>query len=198
MRIEPMQVSDAWVCSPQLFADSRGQFLEWFRGDELAVVTGRDFVTVQANHSLSRRGVIRGLHFADVPPGQAKYVYCTAGSVLDVVVDVRVGSATFGQVDSVVLDDVDRRGVFISEGLGHAFCALSDDSSVTYLVSTGYDPAAERTVSPLDPELALPWPTDLGELVLSDKDVAGPTVAAALEQGILPTMAACQARYAVR
>jgi dTDP-4-dehydrorhamnose 3,5-epimerase len=196
MQIEPMTMPDAWVCSPRVFGDDRGDFLEWFRADTLAEAIGRRFDVIQANHSVSRRGVVRGLHYADVPPGQAKYVYCPVGAVLDVIVDLRVGSATFGAVDSVVLDDVDRRGVFISEGLGHAFMALRDDSSVTYLVSTAYNPSIERTISPTDPALGLPWPDDVGELVLSDKDVDGPSLEAALAQGILPTMADCQARYA--
>jgi dTDP-4-dehydrorhamnose 3,5-epimerase len=196
MEISAMTIADAWVCSPRSFADSRGSFLEWFRGDLLTEVTGRRFGVIQANHSVSRRGVVRGLHFADVPLGQAKYVYCPTGAVLDIVVDLRVGSPTFGVVDAVVLDDVSHRAVFISEGLGHAFCALREDSSVSYLVSTAYDPLSERTITPVDPELALPWPTDIGPLVMSDKDVAGPTLAAAMSAGLLPTMAACQERYA--
>ena len=196
MQIEPMAVPDAWLCTPRVFGDDRGTFLEWFRGDALAAVTGRRFDVLQANHSISRRGTVRGLHFADVPPGQAKYVYCPSGAILDVVVDLRTGSPTFGAVDSVVLDSVDRRGVFISEGLGHAFCALADDTAVTYLVSTTYDPAVERTVSPTDPALALPWPTDLGELTLSAKDVEGPTLAEAERLGLLPSLSACRAHYA--
>jgi dTDP-4-dehydrorhamnose 3,5-epimerase len=196
MIIEPMGVPDAWVCSPRVLGDERGEFLEWFRGDALAAATGRRFTVMQANHSTSKRGVVRGVHFADVPPGQAKFVYCPVGAVLDVVVDLRVGSPTFGAVDSVVLDDIDRRAAFISEGLGHAFCALRDDTSVTYLVSSVYDPVGERTVSPLDQTLDLPWPTDLGELLMSDKDLAAPSLDDAVQQGILPSYDACRARYA--
>jgi dTDP-4-dehydrorhamnose 3,5-epimerase len=194
--IEQLSVPDAWVCTPVVRADDRGAFVEWFRGDLLAAATGRRFEIVQANHSVSKRGVVRGVHFADVPPGQAKFVYCPHGAFLDIVVDLRVGSPTFGTVDSVVIDDVDRRAVFIAEGLGHVLCALQDGSSANYLVSTAYNPAAERTVSPLDPALALPLPTDLGELLLSDKDVAAPTLNQAQEQGILPTDERCRARYA--
>lgn len=196
MTIEPMAVPGAWVCTPQLHPDSRGTFLEWFRLPRLAEATGRRLEVAQANHSVSRRGVVRGLHFADVPPGQAKLVYCPAGAVLDVVVDLRVGSPTFGAADSVVLDDVERRAVFVAEGLGHGFCALSDDSAVTYLVSTTYGEAAEHGVSPLDPALDLPWPVPPAELVLSDKDAAAPTLDAAREAGILPSYDACLARYA--
>jgi dTDP-4-dehydrorhamnose 3,5-epimerase len=196
MKIEPLAVPDAWLCTPQVHGDDRGMFLEWYRGDKLAEVTGRRFDIVQANHSRSKRGVVRGLHYADVPPGQAKFVYCPSGSVLDVIVDLRVGSPTFGAVDSVVLDDVDRRAVFIAEGLGHAFCALADDTSLTYLVSSVYNPAIERTVSPADAELALPWPIADAELELSDKDRDAPTLAAAIDAGELPTYDACRAAYA--
>jgi dTDP-4-dehydrorhamnose 3,5-epimerase len=165
--------------------------LEWFRSDIIAAATGYQFGVVQANHSVSRRGVVRGIHFSDVPPGQAKFVYCPVGSVLDVVVDVRVGSPTFGAVESVVLDDRDRRAVLLAPGLGHAFCAIHDLSSVNYLVTAAYDPDRERTVSPLDPALAVPWPVDPSQLLLSDKDAAGPSLAEAERLGILPRYEHC-------
>ncbi len=139
--------------------------------------------------------MLRGIHFADVPPGQAKYVTCARGAALDVAVDIRVGSPTFGQWDTVLLDDVDRRAIYLSEGLGHAFVSLADNSSVTYLVSTGYSPGREFGIHPMDPELDLPWPADV-EVELSGKDQAAPTLAQAQEQGLLPTMEQCAARYA--
>ncbi|MDT7802130.1 MAG: 5-epimerase, partial [Actinomycetota bacterium] len=119
--------------------------------------------------------------------GQAKYVYCPRGAVLDLVVDLRVGSPTFGRHAAVRLDDVTRTGVFVSEGLGHAFCALTDDADVTYLLSTTYDPGAEHGVNPLDPDLALPWPDDVGELLLSDKDRGAPGLIEARDAGALPS-----------
>jgi dTDP-4-dehydrorhamnose 3,5-epimerase len=195
MKVEPLDVPDAWVCTPAVFGDDRGVFLEWFRADALAEATGRTFTVMQANHSTSRRGAVRGVHFADLPPGQAKYVYCPRGAVLDVIVDLRVGSPSFGRSTSVVLDDVDRRGVFLSEGLGHAFCALANDTSVTYLVSTVYNPAAEHGVHPLDADLALSWPGD-ADVVLSAKDAAAPTLAEANSSGLLPAYADCRERYA--
>lgn len=198
VQVAGLAVRDAWVVTPDVFADDRGAFTEWFRTDRLREAIGRDFEVAQANHSVSHRGVLRGLHFADVPPGQAKLVYCPSGAALDVVVDIRVGSPTFGRAEAVVLDDVDRRAVFISEGLGHAFCALRDDTSVTYLLSTAYDPSVEHAVAATDPALALPWPTDLGELILSPRDRAAPTLAAAAEQGLLPSYDDCRARYAAQ
>ena len=196
MDIAPLSIAGAWVCQPRVHGDDRGAFLEWFRGDTLAAATGREFVPIQANHSVSRRGVVRGVHFADVPPGQAKYVYCPVGALLDVVVDLRVGSPTFGAVESIVLDDVERQAVFIGEGLGHAFCALRDGTAAAYLVSAVYNPAAERTITPLDPELGIPWPSDVGSLVLSDKDTAGPTLSAARDAGVLPSYDDCLRHYA--
>ena len=106
---------------------------------------------------MSRRGVIRGIHFADVPPGQAKYVTCVRGAILDVVVDLRAGSPTFGQWVAVRLDER-RRAVFLAEGLGHAFMALSDQATVLYLCSTPYAPGREHGVHPLDPEIGIDWP----------------------------------------
>jgi dTDP-4-dehydrorhamnose 3,5-epimerase len=165
--------------------DDRGTFLETFRANDFADAVGHSLNLAQANCSISRRGVIRGVHYSDVPPGQAKYVTCVSGEVLDVVVDVRVGSPTFGRWTSVTLNDVERRAVYIAEGLGHAFMALSESATVLYLCSTPYRPGAEHGVNPLDPKLAIEWPTQK-ELVLSDKDRAALNLADARDQGLLP------------
>ena len=194
--ISPLEIADAYVCTPRQFGDDRGTFLEWFRADRLAEVTGRSFTPVQANHSVSRRGSLRGVHFADVPPGQAKYVYCPQGAVLDIAVDLRTGSPSYGKHAVVRLDDVDRRGVFLSEGLGHAFLALTEQAHVTYLVSTTYNPAVEHAVHPQDPDLALPWPIDEVDVVLSEKDASAPRLAEVEADGLLPKYDACQSWYA--
>ena len=195
MEIRELAVPDAYALDLVPHGDARGRFTEWYKADVLAGATGFGLSLAQANHSVSARGVLRGVHFALVPPGQAKYVYCPAGRVLDVVVDVRVGSPTFGVCDSVVLDSEQPRAVYLAEGLGHAFLSLADGSSVTYLVSSGYDPGREFGISPVDPALDLPWPDDV-EFELSAKDLAAPTLEQAREQGLLPTMEQCQARYA--
>lgn len=197
MEIRQLAVPDAYVLDLVTHGDARGRFTEWYRADVLAGAAGSGLPLAQANHSVSARGVLRGVHFALVPPGQAKYVYCPAGRVLDVVVDVRVGSPTFGAHDTVVLDGEQPRAVYLAEGLGHAFLSLADGSSVTYLVSSGYDPAREFGVFPLDPELDLPWPRDLA-FELSAKDQQAPTLAEARERGLLPTIEQCRARYAER
>lgn len=195
MQIRELAVPDSYLLDLVPHGDSRGRFVEWYRADVLAEVTGFGLTLAQANHSVSARGVLRGVHVAQVPPGQAKYVYCPAGRVLDVVVDLRIGSPSFGVHDAVVLDSGQPRAVYLSEGLGHAFVSLADGSSVTYLVSTGYSPGREFGIDPMDPELDLPWPGDLG-FELSAKDRAAPTLAEARELGLLPTMAQCSARYA--
>jgi dTDP-4-dehydrorhamnose 3,5-epimerase len=194
VQVRELKISDAWEFSPRVFGDDRGAFLEWFKADAFLEAVGHPLTLAQANHSVSRRGVLRGVHFATVPPSQAKYVYCPRGAVLDVIIDIRVGSPTFGEWDAVQLDDVDRRAVYLAEGLGHAFMALQDDTTVTYLCSTGYAPTREFGTHPLDPALGLPWPDGI-EAVLSDKDAAAPTLAEAAEQGLLPTYADCQAFY---
>jgi dTDP-4-dehydrorhamnose 3,5-epimerase len=195
VEIRELAVPDSYVLDLVSHGDTRGRFTEWYRADVLSQAMGHPLTLAQANHSVSSRGSLRGVHFALVPPGQAKYVYCPAGKVLDVVVDVRVGSPTFGVHDAVLLDSEQPRAVYLAEGLGHAFLALEDRSSVTYLVSSGYDPSREFGVSPLDPELDLPWPSDV-EPELSAKDRDAPTLAEAREQGLLPTMEECAARYA--
>ena len=187
-------VPGAWVHEPKVFTDTRGGFHEWFRGDEFAAVTGRALRLAQANCSVSVRGTVRGVHFADVPPGQAKYVTCVRGAVLDVVVDVRVGSPTFGAWEGVRLDDVDHAALFVSEGLGHAFMALTDDATVVYLCSEGYAPAREQAIDALDPELGIRWPEGSRRL-LSDKDAQAPTLAQAKERGLLPSYEECLAWY---
>lgn len=194
MDVAPLGIPGAWIVTPRAFADDRGVFLEWYAAETVAGALGYPLTVAQANHSVSRRGVLRGLHYADVPPGQAKYVYCSAGAVLDVAVDLRVGSPTYGRCDSVRLDDVDRRAVYLAEGLGHAFLALTDDASVSYLCSTAYNPAREHAVHPLDPALALPWPAGITPL-LSAKDAAAPTLAQAAAAGALPGYASCLAYY---
>jgi dTDP-4-dehydrorhamnose 3,5-epimerase len=195
VEIRELAVPDSYVLDLVPHGDPRGRFTEWYKADVLAGATGFGLTLAQANHSVSARGVLRGVHFALVPPGQAKYVYCPSGRVLDVVVDIRVGSSTFGVHDSVVLDSEQPRAVYLAEGLGHAFVSLADGSSVTYLVSTGYSPGREFGISPFDPELDLPWPGDV-EFELSAKDTEAPTLADAKEQGLLPTMEECAARYA--
>jgi dTDP-4-dehydrorhamnose 3,5-epimerase len=191
VQVRPLAVAGAFEITPVQHGDPRGVFLEWFKATAFREAVGHDLDLAQANCSVSAAGVLRGIHFSDVPPGQAKYVTCVSGAVLDVVVDIRVGSPTFGQWDSVLLDDTDRRGIYLGEGLGHAFMSLADGSTVVYLCSTGYAPGREHGIHPLDPAIAIPWPTaarDGSPLtpLLSDKDAVAPTLAEARDSGALP------------
>jgi dTDP-4-dehydrorhamnose 3,5-epimerase len=193
--VEPLGIEGAWVFTPRLHHDDRGSFAEAFRGAEFAADLGYRLEVAQVNCSVSRRGVIRGIHYSDVPPGQAKYVTCVAGAVLDVVVDLRAGSPGFGKWEAVRLDDTARTAVFLSEGLGHAFIALTDQATVLYLCSTPYAPGREHGVHPLDPALGIAWPLNEldGAPVLSQKDEAAPGLEEALRAGQLPRYDDCTA-----
>ena len=195
MQIRELSIPDSYEITPILRGDDRGVFLEWYRFDLLEQTIGHPLILRQANTSVSRRGVVRGVHFADLPPGQAKYVTATRGAVLDYVIDIRVGSPTYGQWDSVRLDDVDRRAIYLGEGLGHAFVALTDGTVVNYLVNSVFNATAEHGITPVDPEIGLRYPKEAGELVLSEKDIAAPTLTEARERGLLPTWDDCQALY---
>lgn len=197
MTYRELRVPGAWEITPVLHGDPRGVFLEWFQGAPFAAAAGHPLTLAQANMSVSAAGVLRGIHFADVPPGQAKYVTCVKGAVLDVVVDIRTGSPTYGTWDAVLLDDADRRAIYLSEGLGHAFLSLEDGSTVVYLCSTPYAPGREHGIHPLDPAVGIEWPTTARDgspltVQLSAKDEAAPLLADAAEQGLLPTWAAVQ------
>jgi dTDP-4-dehydrorhamnose 3,5-epimerase len=193
--MKALDIDGAWLFTPQIHGDRRGSFLEWFRDAEFSADVGHRMDLAQANCSVSRRGVVRGIHFSDVPPGQAKYVTCASGAIIDVVVDLRVGSPSFGRWQAVRLDDESRNALYIGEGLGHAFTALSDQATVLYLCSTPYAPAREHGVHPLDPAIGIEWPDDV-DTVLSDKDAAAPSLAEAQAEALLPDYAACQAYLA--
>ncbi len=185
MQIRQLDIAGAWEITPQLHADARGLFFEWLTDRGFTSFAGHRLDVRQANCSVSAAGVLRGLHFAQLPPSQAKYVTCLSGSVFDVVVDIRLGSPTFGHWDSVLLDDRDRRSVYLSEGLAHGFFALQDNSSVMYLCSAEYNPQREHTIAATDPALAIDWPTK-HRLVLSDRDAAAPTLDEVRAAGLLP------------
>jgi dTDP-4-dehydrorhamnose 3,5-epimerase len=196
VQIRELKIPDSYEITPKQFGDDRGVFLEWYRFDRLEETIGHSIDLRQANTSVSKRGVVRGIHFADVPRGQAKYVTATHGAVLDYVIDIRVGSPTFGQWDSVLLDGVDRRAIYLAEGLGHAFVALTDDATVSYLVTDIFDAEREHGIDPLDPEIGLVFPPEAGEALLSPKDTAAPGLSEAADAGLLPTWDDMRAFYA--
>lgn len=195
MQVRQLGISGAVEFTPKSFPDHRGLFVAPFQEAVLVEAVGHPLRIAQSNHSVSARGVIRGVHFADVPPGQAKYVYCPTGALLDVVVDIRVGSPTFGRWETVRLDSTDYRALYLAEGLGHAFLSLAEDTVIAYLCSTPYSPTAEHGINPLDPELGLPWDALDGEPILSAKDRDAPGLAEAADKGLLPRYADCVAHY---
>ncbi|MGN6334857.1 dTDP-4-dehydrorhamnose 3,5-epimerase [Mycobacterium sp.] len=194
MGVRELKIPGAWEITPTVHGDSRGHFFEWLTDKGFTSFAGHRLDVRQANCSVSSAGVLRGLHFAEVPPSQAKYVTCVRGSVFDVVVDIRVGSPTFGQWDSVLLDDSDHRTIYLSEGLGHGFLALQDNSTVMYLCSTEYNPQREHTICATDPALAIDWPlVDGAAPNLSDRDAAAPSLEEVRASGLLPTWDETQA-----
>ncbi|MCP2031665.1 dTDP-4-dehydrorhamnose 3,5-epimerase [Okibacterium sp. HSC-33S16] len=195
MQIRELKIPDSYEITPQQFGDDRGTFLEWYRFDKLEEATGRSIQLAQSNTSVSKRGSVRGIHFADVPPSQAKYVTATHGAVLDYVVDIRVGSPTFGEWDSVLLDDIERKAIFLSEGLGHCFVALTEGATVTYLVSDVYRPDREHGINPLDAEIGLVFPAEAGAPLLSAKDTDAPGLIEAAADGLLPEWDVSRAYY---
>ena len=196
MQIRELSIPDAYEISPVQHADDRGLFFEFYRFDRLEEAVGHPLDLKQGNTSVSRRGSVRGIHFADIPPSQAKYVMAPRGAVLDFVIDIRVGSPTFGRWDSVLLDDTDRRAIYVAEGLGHCFVALTDDATVSYLVTDVYNPGREHGINPLDAEIALEFPVPAEELLLSPKDTEAPGLSEARDAGLLPTWDAARAFYA--
>ncbi|MCH9815698.1 MAG: dTDP-4-dehydrorhamnose 3,5-epimerase [Actinomycetia bacterium] len=186
MDITPLSIEGAWAITPKQHGDDRGVFLEVFKQTRFHESVGHDLSLAQANCSVSAAGTVRGIHFADLPPGQAKYITCLSGAVLDVIVDIRVGSPTFGEWTSVVLDTKHRRSVYLSEGLGHGFAALESGATVMYLCSAQYSPTGEHEINPLDPALGIDWQVPAADVALSSKDAAAPSLAEAAAQGLLP------------
>ncbi|MFF4508466.1 dTDP-4-dehydrorhamnose 3,5-epimerase family protein [Streptomyces sp. NPDC001401] len=186
MKVRELAVAGALEFTPDVFPDERGYFLSPFQQPAFSEATGNArFPVTQTNHSRSRRGVVRGVHYTLTPPGCAKYVYCPKGSALDIVVDIRVGSPTFGRWDAVLMDQNDFRAMYFPVGLGHAFIALEDDTVMSYMVTASYVPAHELAISVTDPALDLPVPQDITPLY-SERDTVAPTLAEAAEQGLLP------------
>lgn len=190
MEFRALTIPDAFEVTAPQFPDSRGLFTAPFVLSSFAEHTGRGFTVRQTNVSVSRAGAFRGIHYADVPPSQAKYVTALSGSLIDFVIDLREGSPTFGTWDSVLLDTVDRRAVFLPEGLGHALFALEDDSTALYLCNEGFAPEREHGINPLDPDIALTLPDGIPPII-SAKDAEAPLLASVVGTGTLPSYDDC-------
>ncbi|GAA3031817.1 dTDP-4-dehydrorhamnose 3,5-epimerase [Streptosporangium longisporum] len=194
MKIHQLEVEDSFLITPEVFADRRGTFLEMFNQPAFREAIGHPLSVAQVNCSVSRRGTIRGVH-ATALPGQARYVACAQGAIVDIVVDIRVGSPTYGRHVAVQLSADNRHALYLAEGLAHGFAPLTEHATVVYLCSSNWSPGTEIQINPLDAELALPWPRE-HELLLSDKDRDAPSLRECAERGLLPAYADCKARYA--
>ncbi|KPI16418.1 dTDP-4-dehydrorhamnose 3,5-epimerase [Actinobacteria bacterium OK006] len=194
MAIEEMKVRDAFRITPSQLPDNRGLFFEAWRLGGLTAASGQPFTVRQVNFSVSRRNTLRGIHGTTLPPGQAKLVTCVRGAALDVVVDLRVGSPTFGMFDTTLQEAGSGIGVYLADGLGHAFLALSDDTCMNYLCSEEYVPGTMVDIQALDPDIGIPWNTT-GQLIRSDKDTHAPSLSEAAARGLLPTYEQALASY---
>lgn len=170
MKVTIADIPGVLIIEPRTVPDARGYFGETFRADRYATM-GIDDVFVQDNLSVSQHGVLRGLHFQH-PRGQAKLVYALRGEVFDVVVDVRLGSATFGRAVSTNLSEENHRQIFVPVGFAHGFVVLSDDALVAYKCTDYWSPQTERSLRWDDPDLDIEWP--IARPVVSPKDAAAP------------------------
>jgi dTDP-4-dehydrorhamnose 3,5-epimerase len=169
----PTKLIGPVLLAPVVHGDERGFFLESYRASVLAELGVLDDF-VQDNHSRSRHGIVRGMHFQ---PGQAKLVRCVRGAILDVLVDIRPGSAQFGQWEGFRLDDTDHHELYVPDGFAHGFCVLSDLADVTYKISSYYDPATEGGFAYDDPAVGIEWPEVDGGHLVSDRDRNAPSLA---------------------
>lgn len=173
MRLLDTRLDGLVHLQPDVHGDERGFFVESYRANVWAQ-HGIGDTFVQDNHSRSRRGVLRGMHFS-IGAGQAKLVRCARGQILDVAVDLRRASPTYGEWESFELDDEDGRQLYIPVGFAHGFCVLSEIADVTYKCSTYYDGDVERGFAYDDPEVAIAWPQDI-ELLVSERDMHAPAL----------------------
>lgn len=185
MNFTPLGIEGAWLVESEVWSDERGFFREWFKSEEIESVLCRNFRVEQANISVSSLGTLRGIHYSIAPRGQAKWVTCASGSIQDVIVDLRTDSKTFGQWVDIELKGNSGKSVFISEGLGHGFLALENNTTVSYLVSTTFSPTDEFAINPLDDKLGIDWQINLISLNISKKDREAPTLSERLAEGKL-------------
>jgi dTDP-4-dehydrorhamnose 3,5-epimerase len=174
MRSLSVHLEGLVVIEPSVYPDERGFFCETYRQEwhEEAGLSAQELF-VQDNHSRSTRGVVRGMHF-HIGDGVAKLVRCARGRILDVAVDLRRGSPTYGQWEGVELDEESMRELYVPVGFAHGFCVLSDVADVMYKQTAYYDPAVERGIAWNDPDIGIEWPLPPAELIVSDRDTAAP------------------------
>ncbi len=187
MTLQELSISGAYVAAHKVFPDERGLFREWFKAEEVALID-KSYSVKQANYSKSKQFVIRGIHYSLAPDGQAKIVTCASGRIIDVLVDLRIGSPSYMKVEYVELSEDSGKSVFMPTGVGHGFFVESSSAAVVYLTSSGYAPDYEKAISPMDPELGIDWPIPVGLIgIISKADMEAPTLSEAKQSGTLPT-----------
>lgn len=184
MEVEALSLAGAFRLTSPVWGDDRGFFREWFKAPDLSS-SGVQFSVAQANLSRSSRNVVRGLHYSLAPEGQAKVVTCAEGELVDVLVDIREGSPTFGRHELVTLRGGDGVSLYLPTGIGHGFCSTSDEAVLVYLLTSTYSPDYELEIHPFDVELGIEWPLT-GEAILSAKDAAAPSLADRRTSNTLP------------
>ena len=184
MKLNELSIPGVFLLESPVHGDDRGYFREWFKLGDFESA-GVDFHAHQANLSMSSRNVVRGLHYSMAPEGQAKVVTCVYGELDDVIVDIRVGSPKFGEVEVVHLAQNQGRSVLLPAGVAHGFCVTSGQAALTYLLSSPFNAPLELEINPFDPEIGVPWTID-GEPIVSDKDRDAPSLRARLAAGELP------------
>jgi dTDP-4-dehydrorhamnose 3,5-epimerase len=184
VKVTELSIAGTYLIDSPVWGDDRGFFREWFKQSDLddADVS---FPIQQANLSTSRRGVIRGLHYSLAREGQAKLVTCAYGEVVDVIVDVRVGSPTYGTFETVHLAANEERSVLVPVGAAHGFCVTSELAALTYLLTSPFNAELELEINPFDESIGVAWPLS-GEPIVSAKDAGAPTLADRLRDGQLP------------
>lgn len=170
MNVIKTEIEGVFVIEPKVFGDARGYFFESYSAREFKEKAGLDITFVQDNESKSRYGVLRGLHFQLPPFAQSKLVRCVKGAVLDVVVDIRKGSQTYGQHVAVELTEENHRQFFVPKGMAHGFCVLSEEAVFQYKCDEFYQPEAEGAIAWNDPEIGIEWPVNAEDVLLSEKD----------------------------
>jgi dTDP-4-dehydrorhamnose 3,5-epimerase len=185
MKFEVFEFGATWLVKSEIHQDIRGSFRETFRRDLFYDYSQLDFNPVQINSSLSKKGVLRGIHYSVSDAGQAKWISCLQGEIEDYVIDLRLGSPTFGEWKSITLSANNGLSLIIPTGFGHAFEARSDDCLVSYALTSSYDPETEMTISPHDPTIRVNWVHSTPEI--SDRDKFAPTLSQQVSNGNIPS-----------
>ena len=185
MKLSELSIPGLFLLESPVWSDDRGFFREWYKLSDFEA-SGLAFRAQQANLSMSSRNVVRGLHYSLAPEGQAKVVTCVFGELDDVIVDVRIGSPSFGRVEVVHLAANDVRSLLLPAGVAHGFCVTSEEAGLSYMLSSPFNGPLELEIDPFDTQIAVPWAIE-GEAIVSPKDCAAPSLAERAAANQLPT-----------